>query len=117
MSIKKASKPQSLQSLKGTEYAEVTDSYFAQSLNYSNLARQYAELGDMEQAEQYYRKLVKIFDETSLAGYLWAHALFSFSRAVLFSSKSQWKEANQFYEEALRDLRGIQDYLVFSQRG
>jgi tetratricopeptide (TPR) repeat protein len=94
-----------VQSLKGTEYAEVTDSYFAQSLNYSNLARQYAESGDMEQAEQYYKKLVKIFDETSLAGYLWAYALFSFSRAVLFSSKGQWNEANKFYEEALRVYR------------
>ena len=59
-----------VQSLKGAGYAEETDSFMAQANNYANLTRQYAELGDMEQAEKYHTKLVKIFDETSLSGYL-----------------------------------------------
>jgi tetratricopeptide (TPR) repeat protein len=90
-----------VQSLKGAGYAEETDSFMAQANNYANLTRQYAELGDMEQAEKYHMKLVKIFDETSLSGYLLGYGAYLFSRAVFFSSKGQWKEANQFYEEAL----------------
>jgi len=95
------------QSLKGAEYAEETDSYQAQANIYANLTRQYAELGDMKQAEKYYKKLIKIFDETSLSGFLWESALFSFSKAVFFSSKGQWKEANQLYEEILETYRKI----------
>ena len=52
------------QSLKGAECAEETDSYMARSYNYGNLTRQYAAVGDMEQAEKYYKKLAKISEET-----------------------------------------------------
>jgi hypothetical protein len=55
----------------------------------------------LEKAEEYYNKLVKIFDETSLSSFLWNYALYLFSGATFFSYKGQWKEANQHYEEAL----------------
>jgi len=97
-------KAAAVESLKGAECAEETDSYYAQSYNYANLTRIYAELGDMEQAEKYYKKLAKLLnelDETSVTLVISAYITCLFSKAVFFASKGQWKEANQLYEEAL----------------
>jgi tetratricopeptide (TPR) repeat protein len=89
------------ESLKGAESAEETDSYFSKSFNYSNLMRQYAQLGDMEEAEKYYRKTAKIFDETSLSLVMHQYANYLLSKAIYFSCKSQWMEANPLYEKTL----------------
>ena len=89
------------ESLKGAESAEETDSYFLKSFNYSNLMRQYAQLGDMEQAGKYYGKTVKIFDETSLSLVMHQYANYLLSKAIYFSSQSKWSEANALYEKTL----------------
>jgi tetratricopeptide (TPR) repeat protein len=89
------------ESLKGAESAEETDSYFLKSFNYSNLMRQYAQLGDMEQAEKYYGKTAKIFDETSLSLVMHQYANYLLSKAIYFSCKNQWTEANALYEKTL----------------
>jgi predicted ATPase len=89
------------ESLKGAEYAEETDSYFSRSFNYSNLMRQYAQLGDMEKAEKYYKKTAKIFDETSLSLVMHQYANYLLSKAIYFSCKNQWTEANPLYEKTL----------------
>jgi tetratricopeptide (TPR) repeat protein len=102
--FKRGLKAAVVEGLKGAECAEETDSYWAQSENYATLTRLYAELEDMEQAEKYYWKMVKLLDETSVAEIKTAHDPCLFSKAVLFSSKRQWKEANQFYEECLETL-------------
>ncbi len=97
-----------VEGLKGAECAEETDSYFAQSLNYSNLILIYAILGEMELAEKYYKKMVKLLDEldeTSATLVSFVYAAFLGSKAVFFSSKGQWKEANQFFEETLETNR------------
>ena len=97
-----------VEGLKGAECAEETDSYYAQSLNYSNLTLTYAILGEMEPAEKYYKKMVKLLDEldeTSATLVFHAYAAFLGSKAVFFSSKGQWKEANQFFEETLETNR------------
>jgi tetratricopeptide (TPR) repeat protein/KaiC/GvpD/RAD55 family RecA-like ATPase len=101
-------KAAAVESSKGAECAEETDSYYAQSLNYADLTRLYAELGDMEQAEKYYKKLEKLLgelDETSGTLVMNAYMNCLWSKAVFFSSKGQWKEANQFFEEALETGR------------
>jgi KaiC/GvpD/RAD55 family RecA-like ATPase/tetratricopeptide (TPR) repeat protein len=93
-----------VEGLKGVECAEETDSFYTQSLNYSNLVRIYAELGDIEQAEKYYTKMEKLLDEldkTSSTLVLFAYIQCLWSKAVFFSSKRQWKEANQLSEETI----------------
>ena len=96
------------QSLKGAACADETDSYFYQSFNYGNLVREYSALGDMEQAEKYYKKLEKIFDETSISGIFHSRYGFASVRASYFSSRKQWKEANRFHEEAIRIFESAQ---------
>jgi predicted ATPase len=99
-----------VEGLKGVECAEETDSYWAQSINYANLSRIYAELGDMEQAEKYYKKMAKLLDEldeTNVTLVMYAYIGCLWSKAVFFSSKGQWKEANQFFEEALETGRKV----------
>jgi tetratricopeptide (TPR) repeat protein len=95
-------KTASLESLKGAECAKETDFFEILALNYTNLTRQYAELGQMEQAKLYYENMEKIFEETTLSGFMFAHAMHLFSKAVFFSSKHQWEEANKYYEETIR---------------
>jgi tetratricopeptide (TPR) repeat protein len=99
--LKQGLKAAIAESLKGAESAEETDSYFSKSFNYSNLMRQYAQLGDMEQAEKYYKKTAKIFDETSLSLVMHQYANYLLSKAIYFSSQSQWTEANPLYEKTL----------------
>ena len=94
-------KAAAVESLKGAECAEETDSYYVQSYNYANLTRIYAELGEIEKAEKYYKKLAKLLDETSGTLPMNAYITCLWSKAVFFSSKGQWKEANQFFEENL----------------
>ena len=48
------------------------------------------------------KKLAKIFDETSVSGIFHSRAAYASVRAGYFSSKKQWKEANQFHEEAIK---------------
>ena len=90
------------QSLKGAECADETDSYVYKTFNYGNLVREYSALGELEQAERYYKKLVKIFDETSVSGIFHSRAAYASVKAGYFSAKKQWKEANQFHEEAIK---------------
>jgi len=87
--------------LVGTELAEETDFYESQALLYANLAREYSELGQLKQAEVYYQKMEKIFQETTLTGFVFAHVIHLFTRAVYFSSKHEWDKANQAYDEVL----------------
>ncbi len=89
------------QALKGAELAEETDSYMARSYNYGNLTRQFAAVGDMEQAEKYYKKLEKVSEEAPMAGGPMGYGGVLLSKAGYFSSKGQWKEANDFFEKAI----------------
>jgi tetratricopeptide (TPR) repeat protein len=89
------------QALKGAELAEETDSYVWRSYNYGNLTRQYAAVGDMEQADKYYKKLEMISKEAPMAGGPMGYGGVLLSKASYFSSKGQWKEANQLFEEAI----------------
>ena len=89
------------QSLKGLQSAEETDSYVDRIYLHGNLTRQYAALGDKEQAEKHYKILAKITEEAPMAGGFPGWGQFMLSKAAYFSAMGQWKEANQSYEEAL----------------
>ncbi len=90
-----------IQSLKGVEAAEETDSNDVLSLNYANLLREYSLLGDLSRAEKYHNKLAKIIETTGIADYVMIKSIQSLSEGVFFSSRRQWKEANRSFEEAL----------------
>ena len=94
-------------SLKGAEYAEQTNCYFALAFNYSNLLREYATLGDMEQAEKYNTLLKKLADETSVMGIFHARAQYLSSKAIYHSSKREWEEANKFHEAAINEFASV----------
>jgi tetratricopeptide (TPR) repeat protein/KaiC/GvpD/RAD55 family RecA-like ATPase len=86
--------------LKGAEYAERTSAYLTQNYCYSLLVREYAKLGEIEHAEEFAKKIEKLFDEAaSLRNSKDSVENVSFSKALLFSAKGQWKEANQIFEE------------------
>ena len=99
--FKRSLKAAIAQSLKGASCADETDSYLYKTFNYGNLVREYSAIGDMEHAEEYYKKLKKIFDETSVSGIFHSRAAYASTRASYFSSKKQWEEANKFHEEAI----------------
>jgi predicted ATPase len=105
------------QALKGAELAEETDSYAWRSYNYGNLTRQYAAVGDMEQAEKYYKKLEKVSEEAPMAGGPMGYGGVLLSKAGYFSSKGQWKEANKFFEEAIEVFLGTGAILAGVRQG
>jgi predicted ATPase len=90
-----------IQALKAAELAEETDSYAWRSYSYGNLTRQYAAVGDMEQADKYYAKLDKVSEEAPMAGGPMGYGGVLLSKAGYFSSKGKWEEANKFFEDAI----------------
>jgi len=108
--FKRGLKAAVIEALKGAECAEETDSYYAQAINYTELIQLYAELGDMDQSEKYYKKMVKLISETSVAEMQYVYSSWLFSEAVFFSCKRQWKEANQFYEEYMERYKKRVEY-------
>ena len=105
--FKRKLKTAATQSVKGAKAAEETDSNHILSISYSNLLRQYAQLGETEKARNCYEKMAKIFDETSLKDYLFLRADWLASAAVFFSSRHDWIKANHLYEESLEIRRRI----------
>ena len=90
------------QSLKAAEYAERTNAYATLDLCYSLLVREYAKLGEIEHAEEFVKKLDKLFDEVvSLRSKKESVGSVRLSKALLFSAKGQWKEANEIFEKFL----------------
>lgn len=88
-------------SLKGVELAEETDFYENQALLYANLAREYAALGQMKQADIYFEKMEKIFQETTISGFVFATVIHLLSKGSYHASKHNWEESNQAFEEAI----------------
>jgi tetratricopeptide (TPR) repeat protein len=85
-------------SLRAIEYAKATDSYWTLGAVYSSLVRQYAKLGDLKSAEEYFGKLMTL-PQIMLSNPAVGLPLL---KAVLFTAKSQWREANSCYEEILK---------------
>jgi tetratricopeptide (TPR) repeat protein len=88
-------------SLKAAEYVKKTDSEVTQGIVYSALTRQYAKLGNLIQAEEYFKKLSVLPSQVLLNG-MTAYPL---SKAIFFAAKSQWNDAIQYFEESLKILK------------
>jgi tetratricopeptide (TPR) repeat protein len=85
-------------SLKALEYSRKTDIKSLEPQIYAALTRQYARIGDLKKANQYFNTLMrippKILFDPRYAPFV------ASAEAVLFAAKSQWKEANQSFQKA-----------------
>ncbi len=89
------------QSEKGVELAREIGSQEIQALLYGNLTREYCFVGELEKSEAYRKKLEKIFNENLISRFVLEKSLYLFSKALFFSFKCQWDEANKFYQESI----------------
>jgi len=92
---------------KGIRLAEEGEFFEIQGLLYGNLTRQYALLGQMNQAEVYYKKLEKVFTETTLSGFILARILYLYSKALCRAFQFQWEEANCYFDESINSYSNI----------
>jgi tetratricopeptide (TPR) repeat protein/KaiC/GvpD/RAD55 family RecA-like ATPase len=98
-------------SLKGLEYAERTESYFALINCYTNLVKEYSMLGETEQAEKFADKIDSMFDKmTNLKSDMSIFGLVRFHKAFLFTVKGQWKQANEIFEDALEKSKHFNQF-------
>lgn len=81
-------------SLKALEICEKTDSHWTRAMTYSNLVRLYTRNGDIESAEEYFKKLVKL----PVAVLSNSFVQFDLSKVVFFAAKNQFSETNQYFE-------------------
>ena len=110
--------------LKAVEYFEKTDATREQEKIYANLTRQHARVGNIELAEEYYKKLIESLPKTrptrgldsdptaisriaSDKSRLVTRVLLSSrevarAEAVFSVVKNRWEEANKYFEEAVR---------------
>jgi len=94
-------------SLKAAEYFKKTDTNFPQEAIFENLVRQYAKMGDLEHAQEYYRKLLKLPQKDSeLSGIVFFRALQPVNtKAIFFAAKKQWKKAQHYFEKGFEMIR------------
>ncbi len=88
-------------SLKALEYSRKMDSDRYLGRVYADLARQYAKLGDLKHAEEYFEKLVKLPQQilSSTATH------FVSTKAVFFAGKNQWEESTQYFKKNFEWLK------------
>ena len=81
--------------LRALELSEKTDSLVAQGVVYSSLAKHYARIGDVKNAEQYFEKLVRlpkeIFNYSPVNGEL--------TKAVFMAAKGQWRDFEELHDK------------------
>lgn len=89
-------------SQKALELVEKTDSISAKALIYSNITRQFARLGNIEKAEEYFRQLVQVPPEIlgDIRVTRWLAAL---AEPVLYSGKGEWEKANGLFTKIMKD--------------
>ena len=83
--------------LTALEYSKKTESKFTQALVYNNLVRCYTFAGDLEQAKQFYKKLIELPKEVIANPALFG----SFTKAVFYAGKKMWNESNRYFEESI----------------
>jgi KaiC/GvpD/RAD55 family RecA-like ATPase/tetratricopeptide (TPR) repeat protein len=90
--------------LKGAEYAERTEAYFALTNCYTNLVKEYSMLGEIKQAEKFAKKIDNLFDKMiHLGSNLSLVGMVQYVKAHLLLAKGQWKEANDIFEKSHAD--------------
>ena len=92
-------------SLQAQQYSERTDSGYLRFNNYQMLTRLYAKLGDLQHAEEFHGKLMKLFDMISQKGTRLAYATGVYAKALFSAAHEQWEQANSQFEESLQLLK------------
>ncbi len=92
-------------SLQTLQYSERTDSGYLRFNNYQMLTRLFAKLGDLQRAEEFHGKLMKLFDMISQKGTKLAHATGVYAKALFSAAHEQWEQANSQFEESLQILK------------
>jgi tetratricopeptide (TPR) repeat protein/KaiC/GvpD/RAD55 family RecA-like ATPase len=96
------------QSLKALEYSKRTDSTWILGATYANLVRQYAKLGDIILAEEYYEKLTNLQGNSTQGPEGSGNrkmAQFNLPKAIIFAVRNQWEESMQCFNEILSKPR------------
>jgi pentatricopeptide repeat protein len=88
-------------SLRGLNNAEKANSIDMLRMNRASLIRQYAKLGDLEKAEEYFKSLEKDFPDNKNPRNTQAQAVAIWSKGVFFAGKNRWMEANECFENSL----------------
>ncbi len=88
-------------SLQGAEYAEKTDSYYAQCMSYANVTRNYAKLKDQKHAEEYYEKFSRLFSEIGQTASSLLYAGGVRTQADFFAARGQFSEAAKHFEKCI----------------
>jgi tetratricopeptide (TPR) repeat protein/KaiC/GvpD/RAD55 family RecA-like ATPase len=83
------------------EYSKQTESTGIQCQVYSEIVRQYARLGNLPKAEEYFDHLMKLPPETLSQPRNTANIVLA--RAIFFAAKGQWDEAEQNFQKCLRN--------------
>jgi KaiC/GvpD/RAD55 family RecA-like ATPase/tetratricopeptide (TPR) repeat protein len=81
------------------EYSKQTESRGIQSQIYSGIVRQYARLGNLPKAEEYFEQLMKLPPETLSHPRNVTYVVLA--KAVFLAAKGQWEEAEQNFQECL----------------
>ena len=96
--------------LKAQEYSTKTETYLLEQETYPHLARQYAKLGDLGRAQEYYDK-IKSLPQEILAGMTSVRGVFRMNmvraQAVLLAAEGKWKEADQYFVQAIEMSKKI----------
>jgi predicted ATPase len=88
-------------SKKGVEIAQEIGSLEIQGLLYGNLTREYCFDGELEKSEAHREKLEKIFNKNLTLRFVLEKSMYLFSKALFFSFKRQWEEANKSFQESI----------------
>ena len=91
---------------KTVEYSEKTDSFYSQSIAYTGFIRLYSKLGDLFNAEKYYRKLYSIQSVVTSSASKLARAVVLRSEAVLFAARGDWNRSFDYFRVSLKLLSG-----------
>ena len=91
-------------SLEALECSKKTNSDWVRGIIYSNLVRQYSELGDIEHAEEFFEKIQKLPLEV-ISDFVFVR--FGLSKAVFLATKSRWPEVITYFEGFRKAMAGL----------
>jgi len=107
-----------VQTQKASEYAALTDTNYLSNSIYLSLARQTAKLGNLKPAEEFFNKTTAALPSDPLR--------LEWAKAVLFSAKNNWKDADECFEKGIKmaetrrstilEMSVREDYALFLNR-
>ena len=90
-------------SLEALSYADKTDSVWGKGVVYANLTMFYSALGDVQGAEEYFTKLMKLPADAQRNVYVGAPT----AKACFFALTNKWSESNLIFETMISNLGSL----------